>query len=70
MYLDDAQWKNVHWRANNAAMKAAVAKYPNAKYLDYAAYVASAKVPYTNDGSHPTPKGMGLRARWLVGQLG
>ncbi len=70
LYLDDTQWGNVHWRANNAAMKAAVAKHPNATYLDYAAYVAKAKVPYKPDGSHPTPTGMGMRAHWIVSQLG
>jgi peptidoglycan/LPS O-acetylase OafA/YrhL len=68
-YLDDAHWKNVHWRENNAAMMAAVAKHPNAVFLDYAAYVASADVPYMPDGSHPTPEGMGMRAHWIVSQL-
>ena len=66
----DKQWAGVHWRANNAAMKAAVAKHPNAKFLDYAAYAQQAKIPYMNDGSHPTPKGMGIRAHWIVSQLG
>ncbi len=70
MYLDDKQWAGVHWRENNAAMKAAVAKHPNAKYLDYAAYAKQAKIPYMNDGSHPTPTGMGIRAHWIVSQLG
>ena len=70
MYLDDKLWAGVHWRENNAAMKAAVAKHPNATYLDYAAYVAKAKLPYKPDGSHPTPTGMGLRAHWIVSQLG
>ncbi|HET7899950.1 MAG TPA: acyltransferase family protein [Candidatus Nanopelagicales bacterium] len=70
MYLDDAQWAGVHWRDNNAAIKKAVAKHPNAKYLDYAAYAVSAKIPYMKDGSHPTPKGMGIRAHWIVSQLG
>ncbi len=69
MYLQDAQWKNVHWRQNNAAMKAAVAKNPHAVYLDYAAYVTSADVPYRDDGSHPTPEGMAMRAHWIVSQL-
>jgi peptidoglycan/LPS O-acetylase OafA/YrhL len=69
LYLDDAQWKGVHWRQNNAAMKAAVAKHPNAKYLDYAAYVARAKVPYMPDGSHPTPDGMSMRANWIASQV-
>jgi hypothetical protein len=69
LYLDDAKWKNVHWRQNNAAMKAAIAKYPNAKYLDYAAYVASSKLPYMPDGSHPTPDGMSMRAHWLATQV-
>jgi peptidoglycan/LPS O-acetylase OafA/YrhL len=69
LYLDDAKWKNVHWRQNNAAMKAAIAKYPNATYLDYAAYVASSKVPYMPDGSHPTPDGMSMRAHWLATQV-
>ena len=69
MYLDDARWKNVHWRENNAAMRAAVARHPNARFLDYAAFVASAHVPYRPDGSHPTPDGMAQRARWIVSQL-
>jgi peptidoglycan/LPS O-acetylase OafA/YrhL len=69
IWLDDAQWGNVAWRENNAAMKAAVARYPNARFLDYAAYVDSAQVPYMPDGSHPNPEGMGLRARWIVSQL-
>ena len=69
IWLDDAQWGNVAWRENNAAMKAAVARYPNARFLDYAAYVDSAQLPYMPDGSHPNPEGMGLRARWIVSQL-
>ena len=69
IWLDDAKWGNVAWRENNAAMKAAVARYPNARFLDYAAYVDSAQVPYMPDGSHPNPEGMGLRARWIVSQL-
>jgi hypothetical protein len=69
MYLDDTRWKNVHWRQNNAAMKAAVARHPNARFLDYAAFVQSAHVPYRSDGSHPTPDGMAQRARWIVSQL-
>jgi peptidoglycan/LPS O-acetylase OafA/YrhL/lysophospholipase L1-like esterase len=69
LYLDDDRWKNVHWRQNNAAMKAAVARYPNAKYLDYAAYVASSKLPYQSDGSHPTPDGMSMRAHWIATQV-
>jgi peptidoglycan/LPS O-acetylase OafA/YrhL len=69
VYLDDAHWQNVHWRANNAAMKAAIGKHANAVYLDYAAYVASANVPYMPDGSHPTPVGMGLRAHWIVSHV-
>jgi lysophospholipase L1-like esterase len=69
IWLDDAKWGNVSWRENNAAMKAAVALYPNARFLDYAAYVDSAQVPYMPDGSHPNPEGMGLRARWIVSQL-
>ena len=70
MYLDDKQWADVHWRQNNAAMKAAVAKHSNARFLDYASYAVKAKVPYMSDGSHPTPKGMGIRAHWIVSQLG
>ncbi|MDA8436172.1 MAG: acyltransferase family protein [Actinomycetales bacterium] len=69
MYLDDTRWKNVHWRENNAAMRAAVARHPNARFLDYAAFVESAHVPYRPDGSHPTPDGMAQRARWIVSQL-
>jgi len=69
IWLDDAQWGNVAWRENNAAMKAAVTRYPNARFLDYAAFVDSAQVPYMRDGSHPNPEGMGLRARWIVSQL-
>ena len=69
LYLDDDRWKNVHWRQNNAAMKAAVARYPNARYLDYAAYVASSKLPYQSDGSHPTPDGMSMRAHWIATQV-
>jgi lysophospholipase L1-like esterase len=69
IWLDDAKWGNVAWRENNAAMKAAVARYPNARFLDYAAYVDSAQVPYMPDGSHPNPKGMGMRANWIVSQL-
>ena len=52
-----------------AAMKAAVALYPNARFLDYAAYVDSVQVPYMPDGSHPNPKGMGMRANWIASQL-
>ena len=69
IWLDDARWGNVAWRENNAAMQAAVARYPNARFLDYAAYVDSAQVPYMPDGSHPNPKGMGMRANWIVSQL-
>jgi peptidoglycan/LPS O-acetylase OafA/YrhL len=69
MYLDDTRWKNIHWRQNNAAMKAAVARHPNARFLDYAAFVRTAHVPYRSDGSHPTPDGMAQRARWIVSQL-
>ena len=69
VWLDDKRWKNIHWRANNAAMAAAAAKYPNARFLDYAAYIESARIPYQADGSHPTPDGMALRARWIVSQL-
>jgi peptidoglycan/LPS O-acetylase OafA/YrhL len=69
IWLDDAKWGNVAWRENNAAMKAAVARYPNARFLDYAEYVDSAQVPYMPDGSHPNPKGMGMRANWIVSQL-
>jgi hypothetical protein len=68
-WLDDAKWKNVHWREDNAAMKAAVARHPNAVFLDYATYVESAHVPYMPDGSHPNPVGMGMRAHWIVSQL-
>jgi peptidoglycan/LPS O-acetylase OafA/YrhL/lysophospholipase L1-like esterase len=69
-WLDDSIWGNVTWRQSNAALKAAAARYPNARFLDYAAYVESHKVPYQDDGSHPTPAGMILRARWIVTQLG
>jgi hypothetical protein len=69
LYLDDTKWAGVHWRANNAAMKAAAAKHPNAVYLDYAGYVVSASVPYKPDGSHPTARGMGMRANWIVSKL-
>ena len=69
MWLDDSIWKNVHWRANNAAMQSAAARHPNARFLDYAAYVSTAHIPYQSDGSHPTPSGMALRARWIVSQL-
>jgi peptidoglycan/LPS O-acetylase OafA/YrhL len=69
VWLDDAKWGNVAWRENNAAMKAVVARYPNAHFLDYAAFVVSAQLPYMPDGSHPNPEGMGLRARWIVSQL-
>jgi peptidoglycan/LPS O-acetylase OafA/YrhL len=69
IWLDDKIWKNVHWRADNAAMATAVAKFPNARFLDYAAFVESTDIPYEVDGSHPTPAGMALRARWIVSQL-
>gem|GEM_PF-1289952 len=69
VWLDDSMWGNVTWRANNRAMQKAALAYPNGHYLDYAAYVESAKVPYSDDGSHPTPEGMTMRARWLASQL-
>jgi lysophospholipase L1-like esterase len=62
-------WGNVTWRANNLAMQKAALAYPNGHYLDYAAYVESAHVPYSDDGAHPTPEGMTMRARWLASQL-
>lgn len=69
VWLDDAKWGNVAWRENNAAMKAAVARYPNARFLDFAAFVVANAVPYMPDGSHPNPEGMGMRANWIVSQL-
>ena len=69
MYLAEPQWAQVHWRQNNAAMKAAVAKHPNAVFLDYAGYVAADKVPYKDDGSHPTARGMAMRAHWIVSNV-
>lgn len=68
-WFDDALWGNLKWRAQNAAAKAALAKYPNARFLDYAAFVDAASVPYMPDGSHPNPDGMVMRARWIVSQL-
>jgi hypothetical protein len=68
-WLDDAKWKNVHWREDDAAMRVAIARHPNAVFLDYAGYVESAHVPYMPDGSHPDPQGMGMRAHWIVSQL-
>ena len=59
-YLDDALWLNVHWREDNSAMRAAAEKYPNAMFLDDAAYVQSAGVPHL--GRDPAPDGMALRA--------
>ncbi len=69
-WLDDREWGNVTWRQSNAALRAAANRYPNARFLDYAGYVATHAVPYEDDGSHPTPTGMILRARWIVTQLG
>jgi peptidoglycan/LPS O-acetylase OafA/YrhL len=69
IWLDDRIWGNVTWRQSNAAIRATVAKYPNARFLDWAGYVTSHHVPYMPDGSHPNPEGMVLRARWLVSQL-
>ena len=69
-WLDDRLWGNVPWRENNAAIQAAVARYPNATYLDYAAFVERESLPHMKDGSHPTPEGMILRARWISEQLG
>jgi peptidoglycan/LPS O-acetylase OafA/YrhL/lysophospholipase L1-like esterase len=69
VWLDDKEWKNIHWRADNAAVAAAVANHPNARFLDYATYVESTRIPYQADGSHPSPAGMALRARWIVSQL-
>jgi len=69
IWLDDRIWGNLTWRQSDAAIRATVAKYPNARFLDWAGYVESQHVPYMPDGSHPDPAGMVLRARWLVSQL-
>jgi hypothetical protein len=50
-------------------MATAAGHHINAHYLDYAQYVVADQVPYEVDGSHPTPKGMGMRARWIVSNL-
>jgi hypothetical protein len=69
LWLDDAIWGNVTWRQTNDAIRETAAQYPNARFLDWAAHVESAAVPHLPDGSHPTPEGMAMRARWLVSQL-
>ncbi len=69
IWLDDRNWKSVTWRAANTAMATAAGHHINAHYLDYAQYVVADQVPYEVDGSHPTPKGMGMRARWIVSNL-
>ncbi len=69
IWLDDRIWGNVTWRQSNAAIRATVAKYPNARFLDWAGYVESHHVPYQSDGSHPDPAGMVMRAQWLVSKL-
>jgi hypothetical protein len=69
IWLDDKNWKNVTWRASNVSIKQGVRQFRNAHYLDYAGYVIRAHVPYRSDGSHPTPRGMALRANWIVKNL-
>ena len=69
VWLDDAQWGNVAWRENNVAMQSVIMRYSNARFLDYAAFVAANAVPYMRDGSHPNPVGMCMRANWIVSQL-
>jgi hypothetical protein len=69
-WLDDRLWGNVTWKENNEAIRSAAARYPNAIYLDYADFVERESLPYEKDGSHPTPEGMVLRARWIVQQIG
>jgi hypothetical protein len=68
-WLDDRLWGNVPWRENNTAIQAAVTRHPNATFLDYAAFVERESLPHMNDGSHPTPDGMILRARWIADRL-
>ncbi len=68
-WLDDRLWANVTWRENNAAIQSAVAGHPNAVYLDYAEFVERESLPHMEDGSHPTPEGMIVRARWIAQQL-
>ena len=69
IWLDDKLWDNISWRESNTAIKATAARYPNARFLDYATFVTSSALPYSADGSHPTPEGMIGRARWIVSQL-
>jgi peptidoglycan/LPS O-acetylase OafA/YrhL len=69
LWLDDSIWGNVTWRQTNAAIRTTAARYPNARYLDWAAYVMTAHVPYQPDGSHPDSTGMIMRAHWLATQL-